>query len=390
MTTGVKRARSSFLVFGSPFIGEPEIDEVVATLRSGWIGTGPRVAKFEERMTEYTGAEHAMAVSSCTAALHLSMLALGIGPGDEVVTTPMTFAATANAIIHTGAKPVFADVNRKTMLIDPEKLEAAITPRTKAVIPVHLAGRPCQMDDITSIARKHGIYVIEDAAHCIEGRYHGRRIGMIGDLTCFSFYVTKNLTTAEGGMVITNNKEWADKIRSLGLHGMDRDAYKRFSDSGYVHYQVIAPGYKYNMTDIQAALGIHQLERIEASWDRRNEIWNYYQRALSDLPVSRPAPDEENVRHARHLYTILVHEDECGKDRDQILSSLHRQNIGTGVHYTALHLHPYYRRTFGYTEGSYPNAEWIGKRTISLPLSAKLSDDDVEDVVIALRQALTS
>ncbi len=390
MTTGVKRARSSFLVFGSPLIGEPEIEEVIATLRSGWIGTGPRVAKFEAQMSEYTGAEHSIAVSSCTAALHLSMLALGIGPGDEVVTTPMTFAATANAIVHTGAKPVFADVNRKTMLIDPQNFEAAITPRTKAIIPVHLAGRPCPMDEIISIARKYGIYVVEDAAHCIEGRYHGQRIGNIGDLTCFSFYVTKNLTTAEGGMVATNNKEWADKIRSLGLHGMDKDAYKRFSDTGYKHYQVIAPGYKYNMTDIQAALGIHQLQRIEASWVRRNEIWNYYQSALSDLPVCRPAPDEENVRHARHLYTILVHELECGKNRDQILSSLHKQNIGAGVHYTALHLHPYYHQTFGFSEGAYPNAEWIGEGTVSLPLSAKLTDEDVEDVVAALRQAVAS
>src|SRR4029077_7016036 len=197
--------RDSFLVFGSPLIGKAEIAEVVATLRSGWIGTGPRVAQVEEMMKAYAGAQHAVAVRSCTAALHLSLLALGIGPGDEVVTTPMTFAATANAIIHTGAKPVFADVNRMNMLIDREKLEASITSRPKAVIPVHLAGRPCQMDEITSIARKHGICVIEDAAHCIEGRYHGRRIGMIGDLTCFSFYVTKNLTTAEGGMVITNN-----------------------------------------------------------------------------------------------------------------------------------------------------------------------------------------
>ena len=300
MTTGVKRARSSFLVFGSPLIGEPEIEEVIATLRSGWIGTGPRVAKFEAQMSEYTGAEHSIAVSSCTAALHLSMLALGIGPGDEVVTTPMTFAATANAIVHTGAKPVFVDVNRKTMLIDPQNFEAAITPRTKAIIPVHLAGRPCPMDEIISIARKYGIYVVEDAAHCIEGRYHGERIGNIGDLTCFSFYVTKNLTTAEGGMVATNNKEWADKIRSLGLHGMDKDAYKRFSDTGYKHYQVIAPGYKYNMTDIQAALGIHQLQRIEASWVRRNEIWDYYQSALSDLPVVVP------LRTKRMSVTLVI------------------------------------------------------------------------------------
>ena len=388
MKQAVKPARESFLVFGNPLIGEAEIEEVVATLRSGWIGTGPRVARFEEMMRAYTEAHYAVAVSSCTAALHLSLLVLGIGPGDEVITTPMTFVATANAIVHTGAKPVFSDVDRRTMLLDPEKIEAAITLRTKAIIPVHLAGRPCAMDEITAIARRHGLHVIEDAAHCIEGRYRDRKIGSIGDLTCFSFYVTKNLTTAEGGMVTTDNEEWADKIRCLALHGMDKDAYHRFSERGYKHYQVVAPGFKYNMTDIQAALGIHQLKRIEASWIRRDEIWNWYQEALSDLPIHLPAPDERNLRHARHLFTIQVYEEECGKSRDQILSDLARQKIGTGVHYTPVHLHPYYRKTFGFTEGSYPNAEWIGEGTLSLPLDARLTNEDVEDVIAALHRSL--
>ena len=384
----IRAARENFLVFGSPLVGEAEIEEVVATLRSGWIGTGPRVAKFEEMMKKYTGAEHAIAVSSCTAALHLSVLALGLGQGDEVITTPMTFAATANAVIHAGAKPVFVDVNRHTMLMDPEKIERAITPRTRAILPVHLAGRPCAMDEIAAIADKHGLAVIEDAAHCIEGRIGSRRVGSISGLTCFSFYVTKNLTTAEGGMVTTNNAEWAARIRRLGLHGMNADAYKRFSDQGFKHYQVVAPGYKYNLTDLQAAIGIHQLKRLEASWIRRNEIWNYYQEALSDLPLHRPAPDENNIRHARHLFTILVHEEECGRSRDDVLGSLHQQKIGCGVHYTALHLHPYYRQTFGYREGDYPNAEWIGSGTLSLPLSAKLTDEDIEDVAAAVHEAL--
>ncbi|MGH9714426.1 MAG: DegT/DnrJ/EryC1/StrS family aminotransferase [Candidatus Acidiferrales bacterium] len=380
--------RGSFLVFGSPLIGEEEIAEVVATLRSGWIGTGPRVAKFEEMMKDYTGAAQAIAVNSCTAALHLSLLALGIGRGDEVITTPMTFVATANAIVHAGAKPVFADVNRNTLLIEPEMIERAITRKTKAVIPVHLAGRVCAMDEILSLARKHGLHVIEDAAHCIEGRYEGRRAGNIGELTCFSFYVTKNITTGEGGMVATSNPEWASRIRILSLHGMDQDAHKRFSETGYKHYEVAEPGYKYNMTDIQAALGIHQLKRIESTWLRRNQVWNYYQENLSDLPVHLPAPDERNTRHARHLFTIQVYENECGKTRDQVLDSLTRQKIGCGVHYTPVHLHPYYRHTFGYREGAFPNAEWIGKGTLSLPLSAKLSDEDVEDVVAAVRHAL--
>jgi dTDP-4-amino-4,6-dideoxygalactose transaminase len=378
------------LVFGSPLIGESEIQEVIDTLRSGWVGTGPRVAKFEQLMQEYTGARHAIAVSSCTAALHLSLLALGIGAGDEVITTPMTFAATANAIVHAGATPVFADVNRATMLIEPDAIEAAITSKTKAIIPVHLAGRPCPMNEIMDIAARHGLRVIEDAAHCIEGRYDDKRIGTIGDFSCFSFYVTKNLTTAEGGMVTTSSEEWADKIRVLGLHGMDKDAYRRFGDTGYKHYQVVAPGYKYNMTDIQAAIGIHQLPRLEASWTRRDQIWTYYQDMLSNLPIHLPVADEPNIRHARHLYTPVVVHAECGKDRDDVLNLLTENKIGTGVHYLALHLQPYYRSAFGFKKGDYPNAEWIGAGTFSLPLSAKLSDDDVEDVVQALRRIFSA
>jgi len=387
MEQAVKRDRKDFLVFGSPLIGEEEIAEVVATLRSGWIGTGPRVKQFEEMMKQYTGAQYAVAVSSCTAALHLSLLVLGIGPGDEVVTTPMTFAATANAIIHAGAKPVFVDVSRETMLIEPDRIEAAITPRTKAILPVHLTGRLCAMDEILAIARRHNLFVIEDAAHCIEGRYHGRSVGTIGDITCFSFYVTKNLTTAEGGMVLTNNSKWAERLRVLALHGMDLHAHQRFGDGGYRHYRVTEPGYKYNMTDIQAALGIHQLKRLEGSWERRNAIWNEYQEAFSGLPIHLPASDEPGERHARHLYTIVLHEEECGKNRDQLLEYFTQHRIGVGVHYTPVHLHPYYRQTLGYREGAFPNAEWIGKGTISLPLSAKLSQEDVEDVISVLRQA---
>ena len=384
----VSRTRESFLAFGSPLIGEAEIEEVVATLRSGWIGTGPRVARFEEGMKSYTGAAHAVAVNSCTAALHLSLVALGIGPGDEVITTPMTFVATANAIIHAGARPVFADVDRATMLIDPGEIERLITPRTKAVIPVHLAGRPCAMDKIMAIARKHGLYVIEDAAHAIEARYRGRSIGGIGDLTCFSFYVTKNLTTGEGGMVTTNNSEWAARIRIRSLHGMDLDAHQRFTSSGYKHYQVVEPGYKYNMTDMQAALGIHQLARLEDSWLRRDEIWQQYQENFSDLPLHLPAAGEQETRHARHLYTVQAYAGECGASRDQLLDSLAGQKIGAGVHYTPVHLHPYYRKAFGYREGAYPHAEWIGAGTLSLPLTAKLTNRDVEDVIAAVRHGL--
>jgi dTDP-4-amino-4,6-dideoxygalactose transaminase len=334
---------------------------------------------------EYVGAEHAMALNSCTAALHLSMVVSGLGPGDEVITTPMTFCATANSILHTGARPVFVDVDRQTGNIDPERIKSAITPRTKAVLPVHYAGRPARMDVIEAVARENGLLIIEDAAHALEASFHGRKIGTIGDLTCFSFYVTKNVVTAEGGMVTTNNAEFAAKIKMYGLHGMSKDAWKRFSDEGYRHYEVIFPGFKYNMTDLQAALGIHQLARITQGASRRQAIWTRYDEAFADLPLTRPAPVEADTVHARHLYTVLVDPEALGKARDQVLGELIAQQIGTGVHYTALHLHPYYRETFGYQRGDYPNAEYIGDRTLSLPLSAKLTDADVADVIDAVR-----
>jgi dTDP-4-amino-4,6-dideoxygalactose transaminase len=381
--------RKDFLVFGSPAIEEAEIAEVVATLRSGWVGTGPRVSRFEEMFKEYTGSQHAVAVSSCTAALHLSMIVSGMGPGDEVITTPMTFCATANAILHAGARPVFVDVEPRTGNIDPDLIDAAVTERTRAIVPVHYAGRPCRMDRIETIAKQHGLLLIEDAAHAVEAAHHGRKIGTIGDLTCFSFYVTKNVLTVEGGMVTTDNAEFADKIKMYALHGMSRDAWKRFADEGYRHYEVVFPGFKYNMTDIQAALGMHQLARVTANAKRRHEIWDRYNEAFAGLPVVRPAPVENDIVHARHLYTILVNTEEIGKTRDEVLNELMRLNIGTGVHYQALHLQQYYRETFGYRPGDYPNAEFIGARTLSLPLSAKLSDRDVEDVIDAVRATMT-
>ena len=376
--------REHYLVYGSPQIEQAEIDEVVDSLKSGWIGTGPKVFRFEQMMAKYVNATAAVALNSCTAALHLSMVAAGIGPGDEVITTPMTFAATANVILHTRARPVFVDIDPHTMLIDPTKIASAITDKTRAILPVHFAGRPCNMNAIRDIATKHSLLIIEDAAHAIEAVYYGEKIGSIGDMTCFSFYVTKNVVTGEGGMVTTNNNELADKIKVYGLHGMTQDAWKRFSDNGYKHYQVVFPGYKYNMMDMQAAIGIHQLKRVEKNWLRRDEIWHRYNEAFSDLPFEVPAPDELNTRHARHLYTILIDPVKSGKTRDQVLDLLHQENIGTGVHYTSLHLHPLYRKQFGYKIGDFPFTEYVGKRTLSLPFSAKLSDKDVEDVINAI------
>jgi dTDP-4-amino-4,6-dideoxygalactose transaminase len=378
-----------YIVFGSPLIGEEEIEEVCATLRSGWIGTGPKVRRFEELFRQYVGAKHAVAVNSCTAALHLSLLVSGVGPGDEVITTPMTFCATANAILHAGARPVFVDVDPETMNLDPAGVAAAITPRTRAIVPVHLAGRPCPMDEIHALAGRHGLLVIEDAAHCIEGQYRGRKIGALSPLTCFSFYVTKNLTTAEGGMITTDDDAFAAKLKMYALHGMSADAWHRFSDKGYKHYQVVFPGFKYNMTDLQASLGLHQLGRLEAQLARRNEIWRRYDEAFADLPVRIPAPPNPDTVHARHLYTVLVSPEDGGKDRDEVLQELHVRGVGTGVHYTALHLHPYYRETFGYHEGMFPHAEEIGANTLSLPLSAKLSDGDVGRVIAAVREVLS-
>jgi len=380
--------RKDFLIFGSPQIEQEEIDEVVDSLRSGWISTGPKVAKFEELFKDYIGSKHALALNSCTAGLHLSMIVAGLKPGDEVITTPMTFAATGNSIIHSGAKPVFVDISLPSMNIDPDSIEEKITPKTKAILPVHLAGRPCQMKKIKEIAQKYHLLLIEDAAHALEATYHGKKIGTIGDLTVFSFYVTKNLVTGEGGMITTENDTYAEKIQIYALHGMSKGAWRRYSDEGFKHYQIVYPGFKYNMMDLQAALGIHQLQRIEKYRMRREEIWQRYDDAFQNLPLETPPLSQENTRHARHLYTILLRLEELKEDRDTIQQALYQENIGTGIHFISLHLHPYYQKTFGYKNNNFPNAAYVSERTISLPLSAKLTDEDVNDVIKAATKVL--
>jgi dTDP-4-amino-4,6-dideoxygalactose transaminase len=379
--------RKEFLVFGGPAIGQNEIDEVLDTIKSGWLGTGPKTMQFECDFADYLGVKHCVAVSSCTAALHLSMLAAGLKRGDEVIVPAMTFCATANAVVHAGATPVFADISLPGMTIDPEDVRRKITPRTRAIVPVHFHGMPADMDALRSIADKHHLTLIDDAAHAIETRYKGRTMGNLADLTCFSFYITKNMTTVEGGMIATKNEAWADVIKVLALHGMSKDAWSRFSDAGYKHYQVVSAGFKYNMTDLQASFGIHQLRRLENNLLRRERIWAAYNDAFKGLPIQLPSEPSSDNRHARHLYAIRV-TGNTPLDRDALMAGLHRRNIGTGVHYTALHLHKYYRETFGYKEGDFPNTEAVGATTLSLPLSAKLTDDDVEDVIEAVKGCL--
>jgi len=382
------KKRDQFLIFGNPIIEQDEIDDVVDSMKSGWLGTGPKVIRFQEAFQGYIGSKHALAVNSWTSGMHLGLIAAGIGPGDEVITTPMTFAASVNVILHSGATPVFVDASVPDMTMDVNQIEDKITPRTRAIMPIHFAGRPCNMDAIMDIAQRHDLLVMEDAAHAVEAMYHGRKIGNIGHLTGFSFYVTKNIVTGEGGMITTNNDEWAEKIQVYGLHGMSKGAWQRYSDDGYKHYAVVYPGYKYNMMDIQAAIGYHQLQRIGRYLGMREHIWQCYDKAFQDLPVITPLPPEPDTVHARHLYTLLLDIDRLKITRDEFLQRMHERNIGTGVHFISVHQHPYYRETFGFQTNDFPTATYISERTVSLPLSAKLTDEDVADVIAAVRDAL--
>lgn len=379
-----------FLVFGSPLIEQAEIDEVVACMKSGWLGTGPRVAQFEQDFATYQGVapDHVAAVNSCTAALHTSMAALGLEPGSEVITTPMTFCASVNAIIHAGLTPVLADIDRGTQNIDPAAIEAAITSRTRAILPVHFAGRPCDMDTIMSIAKKHRLAVIEDCAHAIETTWHGKKAGTFGDFGCFSFYATKNVVTGEGGMILGNSTQHIARSKILALHGMSKDAWHRFGDKGYKHYQVVEAGFKYNMMDLQAAIGIHQLARVELNWQRRQEIWNHYMTALQGLPIDLPAPVEADTRHAYHLFTVSIRSEASPVSRDEFLDAMNARRIGTGVHYLSVPEHPFYQDRFGWNPESFPNAMSVGRTTVSLPLSPKMTHSDVDRVVTAVTAIL--
>jgi dTDP-4-amino-4,6-dideoxygalactose transaminase len=378
----------AYLPLARPAIGDRDIEAVLDVLRSGWLTTGPRVHDFEAAFARYVGAPHAIAVNSCTAALHLSLLTAGVGPGDEVVTTPLTFCSTVNVILHVGATPVFADVDPITHNLDPAGVEAALTSSAVAVLPVHYSGRPASVSAFREIAHRHGLRLVEDAAHCIEGVSDAGKVGVTGDFTCFSFYATKNVSTGEGGMVTTARDDWAAQLRVAALHGMSRSAWARYEKGSSAHYDVVLPGFKYNMTDIQAALGLQQLSRIEELGAHRQAVWAIYDEGLADLPVRRPAPVPDGQVHARHIYAVLVDQQESGWTRDDLAAALGEDGIGTSVHFRAVHLFSYYANRFGFRRGMFPNAEYVSERTLSLPLSGSMTASDAHRVVDAVRRRL--
>lgn len=381
--------REAFLPFSLPSIGEQEVLEVIDTLRSGWMSSGPKVKIFEEKLRNYLGCGKVVAVNSCTAALHLSLVALGIKPGDEIITTPFTFVATANVILHCGGIPVFVDIDEATFNIDFTKIEDKITEKTKAIIAVHYGGQPCDMDAITKIARKYNLFLIEDAAHAIGSKYKGKKIGSLEtDAACFSFYPIKNITTAEGGAIALNNQRVAERIRIYSLHGINKGAYNRYSRENSWQYEVVYLGFKYNMTDIQASLGIHQIDKLDEFIAVREKYCRIYDETFQEIEEITTPLVKNNVKHARHLYPILLNLDKLQFGRDEFISALRKRNIGSSVHFIPLHLHPFYRKHLGYMEGDFPVAENIYHRTVSLPLYPKMTYRDLEDVIDAVKDIL--
>ncbi len=386
--------------FHKPYIAEDEISEVLDSLRSGWLTTGPKCVEFEKAFAEYIGCKHAVAVNSCTAALHIALDAIGLKEGEVVITSPMTFAATAEVVRYFNAKPVFVDIEPETMNIDVSKLEEKVKSlkgegaRLKTIIPVHYAGQPCDMDPIMSIANKYNLKVVEDAAHVLPAKYKDRTVGTIGDITCFSFYATKNITTGEGGMAVTDNLEWAERMRIMSLHGISKDAWKRYTAEGNWYYEIIAPGYKYNMTDIAAALGIAQLRKADEFWHRRTEIAMMYNEAFKDLPeleipYSSHLTPHSKTKHSWHLYVMKLHLEQLTIDRNQFIEELKKRGIGVSVHFIPLHIHPYYRDMYGYKSEDFPVAYETYQRIISLPIYPKMTDEEVERVVEAVTDVIS-
>jgi dTDP-4-amino-4,6-dideoxygalactose transaminase len=378
-----------FLPFALPEIGQEEIAEVVDSMNSGWLTTGPKTAIFEKNFREYLDMPHALAVVSGTAGLHLALEALGVGPGNEVVTTPYTFTACAEVIRYLGADPVFVDIDPKTFNLDPMKIEDVISAKTKAILPVHLGGQPCDMTTILEIAQRHSLSVIEDAAHALPATYKGQMIGTLGDATVFSFYVTKPLATGEGGMLVTSSEEMAKRIRVMRLHGIDNDVWERYrSDKPNWYYEVVAPGFKYNMSDLMAAIGIHQLKKVDRFQERREEIARHYSESLGELPLKTPYVARPKDKHAWHLYVIQLELEIIKISRDEFIEKMSEKGIGTSVHFIPLHLHPYWRDRYGFRPKDFPVALDCYLRAVSLPIYSKMSEEDVERVIRAVHAIL--
>ncbi len=379
--------RKTYLPFSPPLIGEEEIAEVVDTLRSGWITTGPRTRRFEEDFAAFLGARGAVALNSCTAGLHTALVALGVGPGDEVIAPTMTFASTINVIEHVGARPVLVDVEPDTLNLNPARVAEAVGDRTRALIAVHLGGHPADLDPLRALARDRGLFLIEDAAHALPARYRGELIGAGDNPVSFSFYATKNLTTAEGGM-LTGDPEFLARARMLSRHGLDQDAWRRDEQGRNWYYEVVQPGFKYNMTDIQAAIGLWQLRKLEGFQKRRREIVAVYDRAFAGLSALETPRARPEVEHAWHLYAIRLRPGALRIDRDRFIEELRLRNIGTSVHFIPVHTHPFYREKYGWRPEDLPVAWNAYRRLVSLPLHPGLSDDDVTDVIQAVADIL--
>jgi len=384
------KKRETFLPYAVPLIDDEDINEVVETLKSGWVAKGPRTIEFEKRFAEYTGAKYAVAMNSATAALHIALIAGGVKPGDEVITTPITFAATANTIIHVGATPVFVDVDPETFCIDANKIEEKITDKTTAIVPVHYTGHACDMDKIRAIAEKYDLFVSEDAAHAIDTFYKGDLIGKKGDCASFSFYATKNICTGEGGMLTTNSEDIAEKARVMSTHGMSKAAWNRYGKGGAWRYDIEYPGHKYNMFDIQAALAKTQMNKLSAMQDRRKEIVKKYEEGFSTLDGIKLPPEADYTTHSWHLYVVRLELDKLTIDRDKFIELMGEANIGTSVHFIPVHLMSYYRENFGYKEGNFPVAESYFDTILSLPLYPKMKDEDVQDVINAVTHIISN
>jgi perosamine synthetase len=424
------KKRETFLPFALPELGKAELDAVADVIASGWLTTGPKAKRFEEEFAHYVSAKFAVAVNSCTAAMHLSLEASGVKAGDFIITTPYTFAATAEVIRYFDATPVFVDVEPDTLNLDPnrfadtiQELESCLTeggrpdspsvaralgdcrglrtsgsgvgrrPQIKAVIPVHLAGQPCDMDAIAAIANQHHLAILEDAAHACSASYRGRPIGcaMASNLpwaACFSFYATKTLATGEGGMITTDSAEWADRFRIMSLHGISKDAWKRYTADGTWYYEITAPGYKYNMPDLMAAIGLAQLAKVDCMRQRREEIARQYNEALGDYPEVEIPTTRAGIGHAWHLYMLRLNEEALGFGRDEFVAHLKTRNISSSVHFIPLHIHPYYRSTYGYEPDDLPIAYREYRREVSLPIYSKMTDDDVQSVIDAVTDIL--